>query len=72
MKKGINLENNEAPVILTRAQRRQTERARNKLMAPPKYGPVTIYRQSFEKVEEEGQKGVKYKKVYQERTNIKQ
>ena len=55
----------------TRAEKRRMRRELIKQINPPKYGPVTIYKESFERVEEEGSKNVNFKKVYQGYTNIK-
>ena len=56
----------------TRAEKRRLKREIIKQINPPKYGPVTIYKETFERVEGEGQKNVTFKKNYQGRTNIKQ
>ena len=56
----------------TRAEKRRAKREAFKEANPPKYGPVTIYKEVFRKVEEEGQKNVKFERGYQGRTNIKQ
>ena len=54
----------------TRAEKRRLRREIIKQLKPPKYGPVTIYTETFEKVE--GGKNVKFNKAYNGRTNIKQ
>lgn len=52
----------------TRGEKRRFERAKKKALNPPKYGPVTIFTETFEKVE--GQDSVSFKKSYYARTNI--
>mgnify|MGYP003640224205 CR=1 FL=1 len=54
----------------TRAGRRQLKREIIKQLNPPKYGPVVIYKEVYERVE--GAKNVTFKKSYQGRTNVKQ
>ena len=51
----------------TRSEKRRAKREEDKT---PKYGPVTIYRETFRQVE--GEKNVTFEKGYQGRTNIKQ
>lgn len=69
-----NIPNLKTPTIVrkTRAEKRRAKREADKAANPPKYGPVTIYRQVHRKVEGEGQKNVRFERGYQGRTNIKQ
>lgn len=58
------------PERIPRAERRRQKRAAQKAANPPKYGPVVIYTQVHERVEDE--KGrVKFNRSYQGRTNVR-
>ena len=67
------MENLITPKIVrkTRAEKRRIKREADKAKNPPKYGPVTIYREVFRKAEGEDQKNVKFERGYQGMTNIK-
>ena len=68
--KGIDLIGNQAPEREpTRAEKRRMKRELIKQINPPKYGPVIIFKEQFEKVE--GEKNVKFKKGYTGLTNVK-
>lgn len=68
--KGTELIGNQAPEPEpTRAEKRRMKRELIKQIAPPKYGPVIIFKEKHERVE--GGKNVKFKKEYTGLTNVK-